>query len=358
MTLKRILLLMAVLLVLGTLAYLQIRTWSSFDWKTFRRVTGGIDAFHIVCAIAIVYITYILRALRWQIFLRPVARTRLAQLIPPQYIGFAGLALLGRPGEFIRPYLIARRESLPVSSQLAVWTVERIFDIGAFAVLMAIDVFFFLGNVPLGSHIRSRLQIGGGVLIALVGFMGITAWGVWRNSSGVSGWIETRLGRISGRLARVLGQKIRAFGEGLNTIHDRSAFLQLIGVSLGIWGLIALSYLEVLHAYPLLQAPALHTMNISRVLLLIGASMIGSMLQLPAVGGGSQLATISVMSSPAIFGIPKEQAVSAGMMLWLVTFMTCVPVGFWFAHHARLSLRKLTADSQREQQQMPAQAPR
>jgi len=51
-------------------------------------------------------------------------------LVPPTLIGFTGLALLGRPGEFIRPYLIARQAKVSFSSQIAVWTVERIFDLG------------------------------------------------------------------------------------------------------------------------------------------------------------------------------------------------------------------------------------
>jgi hypothetical protein len=32
-------------------------------------------------------------------------------------------------------------------------------------------------------------------------------------------------------------------------------------------------------------------------------------------------------------------------MLWLVTFMAIVPVGLLLAHHERLSLRKLSAES-------------
>lgn len=347
---NRILLLAVVLLILGTLVYLQIRTWSRFDWTTFLRVTGDISPYRLGLAVGIIYLTYVLRAVRWRVFLRPVCRPRLFRMIPPQFIGFTGLALLGRPGEFVRPYLIAKRENLPVSSQLAVWTVERIFDIGAFAVLMAIDVFFFLGGIGLNHDVRARLQLGGGLLIALVVGMSVSAWAVWRNSKGVADWLEAKLRRFSPTLAHGVGHKIRSFGEGLNTIHDGSAFLQLVGVSLAIWLMIALAYREVLHAYPGVQAPALHAMDVPRVLLLIGASMLGSMLQLPAVGGGSQLATISVMSSPAIFGVPKEQAVSAGMMLWLVTFVTCVPVGLLFAHHARLSLRKLSEESQHEQE--------
>src|SRR5581483_8727310 len=54
--------------------------------------------------------------------------------------------------------------------------------------------------------------------------------------------------------------------------------------------------------------PHLHSLDVSRVLLLMGFSMIGSIVQLPAVGGGSQLAVISALQ--VVYGIPPELAVS------------------------------------------------
>ena len=105
-----------------------------------------------------------------------------------------------------------------------------------------------------------------------------------------------------------------------------------------MWWVIALSYKEVTIAY---GAP-MHAMSTTKVLLLMGSSMVGSMVQLPGVGGGSQLATISAMDH--VFHIvPKELAVSCGIMLWLVTFVAVVPVGLVLAHRERLSLRKLSA---------------
>ena len=92
---------------------------------------------------ALIYVAYAMRALRWKIFLRPIRpQASTWKLIGPTLIGFTGLALLGRPGEIIRPYLIARREKLSFSSQLAVWAVERIFDIGAFTILLVLAAFF------------------------------------------------------------------------------------------------------------------------------------------------------------------------------------------------------------------------
>jgi glycosyltransferase 2 family protein len=353
---KRLVILLAVVAVLGVLIYLQFREWQRFDWATFARVTGHINKIKIAWAVAIIYVTYVLRAVRWKVFLRPVCRARMATMIPPQFIGFTGLALLGRPGELIRPYLIAKKEDLTFSSQVAVWAVERIFDIGAFAILMAIDVFFFARDFNLDTAITSKLRIGGGVLILLVAGMALGAWAIRRNSHGVADWLERRISGVSKKAAGAVCHKIRAFGEGLNTIHDTSSFMQLVGVSLAIWFLIAVAYREVLHSYPLLTGDetariALHHMNVPHVLLLMGASMIGSLLQLPAVGGGSQLATISVLSSPAIFAVPREQAVSAGMMLWLVTFIACIPVGLFFAHREHVSLRKISEETNLEEQE-------
>src|ERR1700756_1121274 len=129
MSKKRFFITALVLAGLAALVYLQIRTWKKFDWHRFWMATHNTNKFYLVAGVALIYVDYILRAVRWKILLRPVCDAKTSDLVAPTLIGFAGLALLGRPGEFIRPYLIARKESVSVSSQIGVWTIERIFDI-------------------------------------------------------------------------------------------------------------------------------------------------------------------------------------------------------------------------------------
>src|SRR5215472_10143168 len=137
---KKLLISVLVLLVLAALIYLQVRTWRKFDWEKFWNVTKGTNISYLLLGTGLIYIDYFLRALRWKIMLRPVRQTNALGLVAPTMIGFTGLALLGRPGEFIRPYMIARKTNLSVSSQIAVWTVERIFDTGAFGLIMALNI--------------------------------------------------------------------------------------------------------------------------------------------------------------------------------------------------------------------------
>jgi uncharacterized protein (TIRG00374 family) len=410
MSKKQILTTTVVLAILGVLIYFQVQHWRRFDWARFFTVSH-VNPLHIALAVGLIYLTYVLRALRWKVFLEPVCHTSSWKLVPPTFIGFTGLALLGRPGEFIRPYLIARAEELTFASQVGVWTVERIFDIGAFTVLMTIDV-FFSASIRVNPYIP-KFRIAAVALCGIVAFAGFLAFLVRVRGHQVAGFLHRVTARFSTRLAHIVDQKVRAFGEGLNTISGAKSLAKLVAISLVMWFMVALAYREVAHSYPretLEQGPPavdvetadlanlpetagqpltddtvaalnaalegkgyslkslngetwlfhqrkrikkvgdrphLANMDVSHVLLLMGFSMIGSVVQLPAVGGGSQLAVISALQ--VIYGIPPELALSCGILLWLVTFMSCVPVGLGFAHQGHLSLRKLSKASHEQE---------
>ena len=87
MTNKRFFIYAVVALLLGSLFYLQFRTWRNFDWAVFLAETPrGAALLHILGGIACTWVAYGMRALRWQIFLRPVKRTTAAKLIAPTII--------------------------------------------------------------------------------------------------------------------------------------------------------------------------------------------------------------------------------------------------------------------------------
>jgi uncharacterized protein (TIRG00374 family) len=326
-----------VFLVLAVLVYLQFRTWQNFDWARFRETRPQKWA-HILHGIALIYLAYGVRAFRWKIFLRPVRpQASSVSLIAPTIIGFTGLALLGRPGELIRPYLIARRQNLTFSSQLGVWAVERIFDLGAFTLLLVGAIFLAAG--PRSLPFYNRFREGGFLLIALVAAISLGAAAVHWKGEAIADWIEHRFSHLAANLGHKIATRVREFRSGLNTIHDPLSLILLILLSVLMWFMIIMAYQEVAHSYGI----AILNIRRSQVLVLMGASMIGSMVQLPGIGGGSQLATIATLQR--VFDVPPELAASCGIMLWLVTFVAVVPVGLLLSHHERLSLRKLSDET-------------
>ena len=334
--------------VLAVLVYLQFRTWRNFDWDRFRQ-TRPQDWWHIVHGIALIYLAYVVRAVRWRIFLKPVRpQAKALSLIAPTMIGFTGLALLGRPGELIRPYLVARRQNLPFSSQLAVWAVERIFDIGAYAVMLVAAI-FFAKEGPRELPLHSSFQRGGFVLVGLVVAMVLGAMAVSAKGEGIADWVEKRFSHLAANLGHKVAMRIREFRSGLNTIHGPFSLIAVTALSLLMWFMIIVTYQEVAHSYGVEELD----IRRSQVLVLMGASMIGSLVQLPGIGGGSQLATIATLQR--VFGVPNELAASCGIMLWLVTFVAVVPVGLFLAHRERLSLRELSEESVQAEEVEPVQ---
>jgi len=358
MSKKRFLITVLVLGVLAFLVYLQVRTWRRFDWHRFWMATGNTNKFDLLAGVALVWVDYYLRALRWKIMLRPVCEAKTVDLLAPTVIGFTGLALLGRPGEFIRPYLISRKMNLTVSSQLAVWTVERIFDAGAFTLVMAINILCFshqlrqlpgFRDAPTRSFLGIQFTAFGlfeafsvGVLV-WVAIAGFVAFRVRSNPERASRFFGRLFGLFSAKLGAGAAKRVRSFGEGLNTIKDFRSFLQIAGLSLVIWVFIGLAYLAVTHAYSIHH---LAHLQLQHVLLLTAASVAGGTVQLPVVGGGSQLATIGMLRG--VFNLSPELSISCGIMLWLVTFMSVVPLGLALARTEHVSLMKIEKESLEE----------
>jgi uncharacterized protein (TIRG00374 family) len=339
---KRILASVVVFLILAILVYLQYREWHSFDWAKFRSLSQQIRWIHVVHGVAWIYFGYVLRAVRWKIFLLPVRpKASYTGLIAPTIVGFTGLALLGRPGELIRPYLIAKRENLPFSSQIGVWAIERIFDIGAFTILMVLAIFFLpdaMQSIPHPEYYH-QFRIGGFLLMGLVGGLVGAAVIVSQSGEAIAGWIEKRFAHLAANLGHRIAERVREFGIGLHIVSGPISLMLAVLVSVAMWFVIAIAYQEVTHAY------GTAALDISRpqVLLLMGASIFGSMLQLPGIGGGSQVATIAALTR--IFDVGAESAASCAILLWLVTFAAVVPLGLLLAHRERLSLRKLSVES-------------
>lgn len=380
---KRILILIVVFLLLAVLGYFQFRTWKGFRWDIFLSVTRQVQVHWILIAIALIYFTYYLRALRWKLFLKPICHTSPERLTAPTMIGFTGLALLGRPGELLRPYLIGRREGLTFSSQMGVWAVERIFDIAAFTIIAVPTIFLWDNHLPRtiihevrilrhtftfnSVHLAAYFLMG--AVLALV----LGAVLLHKVAGNAGDWVRHKLRGIAPNFGRKICHKLNLFQDGLNTIHDKRTLLQLVSVSLVIWVVILFSYSCVIHAYyPIhISAPPsaemlqemrtepphhrqehpldLRTIQFAEIPLLTLASMAGSVIQLPAVGGGSQLATISTFRY--VFNIDENLAVSCGIMLWLVTFFAVVPMGLVLSHREHVSLRKMSEESEQEEQQ-------
>jgi hypothetical protein len=104
------------------------------------------------------------------------------------------------------------------------------------------------------------------------------------------------------------------FSQGLQAIQTVSDLLAATLYSVLHWGLVAMVYLWVAHSF----GGRLAEIDFPGVMLVLGFTMVGSTLQLPTIGGGSQAA--SFLAFTVVFGVEKEPAAAASIVLWLITF--------------------------------------
>jgi hypothetical protein len=332
---------LVILLLLALVVYCN-RGRIHFDWTVFWLELRHVGWLHIAAGIALIYATYLLRASRWSVFLSATKKVSPFALVGPQFIGFTAVALFGRIADVIRPALVAKRVQLSISSQVAVYTIERMFDLGAAALIFSGALLFAPYDLP---HHEIFVRTG---LVSLAGTVLIALFAVTIRVAGgaVADLAEAMLGWLSKPFAASVAQKIRGFRDGLNAISSAQDFLLVSLVSLAMWGLIGCAYVQTLHAF--VDTPELATISFSRTMLLMGASIGGSLLQLPIVGWFTQIA-VTAAAMHTFYGAPIEAATACGALLLVVTFMSIIPAGLIAARLNHISLKKVAAESEAEE---------
>jgi hypothetical protein len=336
---KRSGVLWAVLVVVLAVIVFVYRDRIHFDWTNFWQQLQHIHAGHAMAGIVLIYATYWLRAFRWSVLVRPTKEVRATALVGPQFIGFTAVALFGRLADLTRPYLVAKKIELPLSSQIAVWTLERMFDLGAAALIFSTALAFMPKDMP---HHEIFMRTG---LLSLAVTLAIAVFaGIVRVAGGaVAGFARTVLSPLSKPVAESIAEKIADFRDGLNALKSWREFAVVAGISLLMWGMIASAYVQTAHAF--VETPELGQLSFSRAMLLMAASIGGSLLQLPIVGWFTQIA-VTATAMHTFYGAPIEASTACGALLLVVTFLCIIPAGLICAQLEQVSLRKITAESE------------
>ena len=340
------------LVVLAALVALVIwgRDRIHFDFGVFRAQLAQADWRKIGIATGCIYLGYVFRSVRWALLLRNNKKVPPFSLLGTQVIGFTAVALIGRVADPVRPYLVARKTGLPVSNQIAVYIVERMFDLGSMALIFSTVLLTAHEVLP---HPELLLKVAKGGLLATVALAAFTI-GVRLSGGAVAAFMERGLGLFSTGLGQSVGHKIRTFRAGLDTLRSFSDFAAAAALSLGMWGLITLAYLETTQAF--VASPQLASMTLARCLVLMASSMVASGFQLPILGWFTQIGLVAAAMS-AFFGVDAEPATACAATLLLVTFLSIVPVGLIWAQFEHVSLRKVTVESEHAEDELAVDEP-
>jgi len=338
-----------------------------FDFGVFRSQLATADWRKIGIATACIYVAYVFRSVRWALLLRHNKKVPPFSLLGTQVIGFTAVALIGRVADLVRPYLVAKRTALPLSSQIAVYIVERLFDAGSMALIFSVAMIW----VPSDEIMKATGHSGpiahlalhhpdlalfaaryGGLAVTLLGALFLVAIRV--AGGAVAAFFERCLSPVSKNLGQSVGDKIRTFRSGLDTMRSFGDFATTASLSLAMWLIIACAYFEACKAF--VASPELAFISPSKCVLLMIASGGASILQLPVLGWFSQIGLVAVALTGILQSSPEASLACAATLL-LVTFLSIIPVGLIWARFEHVSLRKITAESEHAGEKLADEKP-
>ncbi|HTV06578.1 MAG TPA: lysylphosphatidylglycerol synthase transmembrane domain-containing protein [Acidobacteriaceae bacterium] len=318
----------------------------NFNWAVFIEQLRLANYSMIGLGVALISFGYIVRAVRWSLFLKPIHKVRFFSrdwfhVLAAQVIGYAGVALLGRAADLVRPYLVARRLKLDLSSQLAVYVVERMFDFGAMACIFSAVLFLAPGRASLPHH--REFKVAAEIVLGFTAGLAIAATAIRFSGKTVAALAQKILGKLSQSLGATVSDKILAFREGLEMLASPRDIASAALFSLFMWGLITYAYLVSIRAF--VDSPHLHNSSLGLCVVLMAVGMAVSVVQLPVVGWFTQIAGLTY-AIQQIYGAAWEPALGCSAVLLIVTFLCVIPTGLIWAHFDHVSLRKVSEESE------------
>jgi hypothetical protein len=320
--------------------------WRNFQWaRLWGSITGARPDYLLLTLIG-VYATYLLRAMRWRFFLSPIKKGSLWVLFVGQILGFSSIYLIGRPGEFVRPAYIAKKEDVSMSAMMAVWLLERIFDTVFMVIIFAAALSFepVAPETARGTTVLATMHRGGDAMLLFSVLLVAGVLLFWLRSNELT-QLTLRLFRFLPPAAlHHLERFMKSFADGLSVIRNWKDLLGSLALSAALWILNIGIFWLVFHS---LSGAAAKLSFLAAGLTLFCAAL-GLAVQFPGIGGGYQVGIILALNE--LFNVPAEAATGAGILVWIIMSVPCLALGLVLLVHEGLTFRKLKQIAEEEEE--------
>jgi len=316
------------LIALATVGLLYL-AFHGQDLSKAWEAIGSARPLPLLFGILIMFASHGVRAMRWQIVLRPLKRkTSLWAAFKATIAGYGMNNLIPRSGEILRPYMMSRRESIPLAGTLASVVVERLTDVLALAALIVFSLLSFERRVTTVFPMFSgdAIVILAVILAVLGGFI-LMFFSEQRTEQ----FLKLLTRPLPKGMALKISQIGRDFSTGLRGL-ERSSILPLVIGTAGIWMLYGISMYVSLQAFPERSMAALTLRDAFLLLTLSGIAF-----TIPTPGGTGSYHALITTGLSAIFGVAPSTALAYAVATHALSYIATTLFGLLFLVREGLS---------------------
>jgi uncharacterized protein (TIRG00374 family) len=284
--------------------------WLAFLKVNFKELTVALESADyslIIVAAFVNGLSFIPRAYRWKLLLKPLKNTHFGNTFGSLSIGFmANSVLPARGGELIRAFTIGQAERISKSASFATIIVERVID-------MITLLFFLLLSIRLLSDntlISKIFWIGLILTMSVIIFLTVLK----KNPKIINMFVSLAPQRFKERVKKFL----EAFIKGLEILSDFKTLFYTFLQSLLIWFCFAMVYYVLFISFGF-------QLSIGAAFLVMAICSLG--ISIPSSPGFIGTYHYFVTFSLGLFQIPKSIALSFAIVAWAVNFLPVVIIG-------------------------------
>lgn len=316
-------------IVLGlVLIYISVRDIDLKDTlEHLQRVHFGYAALSLFFIVLMQW----LRSYRWGVILNPLQKIDQLTLFSVTSVGFlAIIAIPARIGELARPYLIAQKSSIKISSALGTIIIERVLD--SLAVLAITVIVLLVQDLP-DWMIKSGIIFFIITILLIACVVGL----IWRRDAAVK-TLDRILRLLPGKLADKVSTAIHHFIDGFLVIKNVKTLLYVLFLSAVVW------LVDVAAIYSLIIAFGftlpIWAAFVVMVILIAGIAIPTA----PGFIGNWHFACILGLS---LFGLPKPEGFSFALVYHLVAIAPVIVLGLVFLPFNKFSISAMTKQTEK-----------
>ncbi len=316
-------------IVLGlVLIYISVRDIDLKDTlEHLQRVHFGYAALSLFFIVLMQW----LRSYRWGVILNPLQKIDQLTLFSVTSVGFlAIIAIPARIGELARPYLIAQKSSIKISSALGTIIIERVLD--SLAVLAITVIVLLVQDLP-DWMIKSGIIFFIITILLIACVVGL----IWRRDAAVK-TLDRILRLLPGKLADKVSTAIHHFIDGFLVIKNVKTLLYVLFLSAVVW------LVDVAAIYSLIIAFGftlpIWAAFVVMVILIAGIAIPTA----PGFIGNWHFACILGLS---LFGLPKPEGFSFALVYHLVAIAPVIVLGLVFLPFNKFSISAMTRQTEK-----------
>lgn len=306
--------------------------FKDIDFEKLVDIFKNADYIWVFVSIPVILASHFMRAIRWRVLLKPILKAKnLTNLFSAVMVGYAVNNVLPRGGEFVRPFVYARRENVSKSSVFATIIVERVIDVIFLLGLFAIAFFLMRDEIATAFPVLDTEMLIKAVILPVVLLITLILLALYTS---IGEWmLKTVVKPLSEKFYVRASDILKKFLKGFEFIRTPTQYLRVTSDSTIIWILYALPLFLMFNSFEFQSYLNLGLADAGLLLIVTGIGVTIA----PTPGAIGVYHYLVVYAMTHLYTITREEALAFATLVHALNLIIQVVVGSIFLLRENIS---------------------